>query len=185
MRPPVHHSGPTVRLASLRELDGILAVQGAAPEAAQWPRAVYAEMLQRPIQPGPGTVSGPTSGPMSIPTSGVVRAVFCAMQGELVTGFAVVAMLQLAGANECELENMAIDPVWRHRGLGRRLVEAVLAWCQERNALQLSLEVRASNSAALGLYATMGFHPVGRRFQYYTQPVEDAILMTRAPRTGP
>jgi ribosomal-protein-alanine N-acetyltransferase len=165
----------------LRELDGILAVQGSAPEAAQWSRAVYAEMLQRPMQPGPGTVSGPIPGP----TSGVVRAVFCAMQGELVTGFAVVAMLQIAGARECELENMAVDPVWRRRGLGRRLVETVLAWCQERNALQLSLEVRASNSAALGLYATMGFQPVGRRFQYYTQPVEDAVRMTWVPRMGP
>lgn len=181
MQPPSYSSGPLVRPASLRELDGILAVQGSAPGAAQWPRAVYAEMLQRPMQPGPGTVSGPISGP----TSGVVRVVFCAMQGELVTGFAVVAMLQLAGANECELENMAVDPVWRRHGLGRRLVEAVLAWCQERNALHLSLEVRASNSAARGLYATMGFHPVGRRFQYYTQPVEDAILMMRVPRTGP
>ena len=43
----------------------------------------------------------------------------------------------------------------------------------------LTLEVRPSNAAALALYRELGFQPVGRRRDFYTDPTEDALLLTK------
>lgn len=161
--------GILIRMAAPEDVDGILTVQASAPEAAQWSRAVYAEMMTASMQPGVG----------------YRRIVFAAMHTTAVIGFAVVGMLELAEAAECELENMAIAPAWRRRGLGRRLVQTVIGWCAKQKTLQVLLEVRASNTAALELYASMGFQVVGRRQNYYQQPVEDAIRMAWTPMQSP
>ncbi len=43
----------------------------------------------------------------------------------------------------------------------------------------MTLEVRPSNEAALALYRELGFQPVGRRRDFYTDPTEDALLLTK------
>ena len=43
----------------------------------------------------------------------------------------------------------------------------------------LTLEVRPSNAAALGLYRGMGYREEGRRRDFYTDPREDALLLTK------
>ncbi|HEX4022442.1 MAG TPA: GNAT family N-acetyltransferase [Acidobacteriaceae bacterium] len=155
----------SIRIATLEDVDGIVSVQASAPEAAQWSRAVYADMMTARMPPG----------------IGYRRVIFVAMHTTAILGFAVVGTLQLTEATECELENMAVAPAWRRRGLGRRLVEKAIHWCVEQKTSQVLLEVRASNIAAMELYEGMGFQHVGRRLGYYRQPSEDAMQMAWKP----
>lgn len=106
-----------------------------------------------------------------------MRMVVCVQHENRVVGFLVGLRLRLVETTECELENMAVSASHRQCGLGQRMVGALLDWCREQQAERIHLEVRASNIAALALYAKMGFSPMGRRQAYYSQPVEDAILM--------
>ena len=80
--------------------------------------------------------------------------------------------------DEGYIDNVAVLPEYRRQGLARRLIEV---YCRfgEVNLAFLTLEVRASNEAAIALYESLGFHPEGRRKDYYQKPKEDAILMTR------
>lgn len=56
--------------------------------------------------------------------------------------------------------------------------------CHRASAESVLLEVRASNQPALALYASMGFQRVGLRKRYYSNPEEDAVLMTLPLRAG-
>ena len=80
-------------------------------------------------------------------------------------------------ADEGEILNLAVAPNARRRGLGRALVEAILAALHDRGVLQAYLEVRESNAPARALYTSQGFKEVGRRRHYYRRPVEDAIVL--------
>ncbi len=164
-----------IRRATFAEIDGILAVQRAAPECAQWTRADYEEVLA-------------TSAILTVPepqSFSPRHVVLCALQGDTVVGFAVGSRLRFAETVDCELENMAVLPTHRRCGVGRDMVQALLVWSREhggpQRAMQLMLEARASNTAALELYHKMGFLPVGRRREYYSQPTDDAILMAWFP----
>lgn len=77
------------------------------------------------------------------------------------------------------IANVAVAPEWRRRGVGRQLVQALLAEAQANGLAFVTLEVRASNRAAQGLYHACGFVCVGRRPGFYQNPPEDAVLMTR------
>lgn len=78
--------------------------------------------------------------------------------------------------DEGHILDVAVDPECRGLGLGRLLVEKVLAVCREQGAEFVSLEVRPSNESAIGLYRHLGFVETGRRPRYYHDG-EDAILM--------
>ncbi len=82
-------------------------------------------------------------------------------------------------ADEGEVLNLAVDQPFQRRGFGRSLVERLLELLEERGALALYLEVRASNQPAIGLYEGFGFRPMGRRKSYYRAPREDAVTMVR------
>lgn len=75
------------------------------------------------------------------------------------------------------LEKIAVDPAWRRQGVAEAILSAYLRFGRAKLAF-LTLEVRASNEAAIGLYKKLGFEEVGRRKGYYTEPKEDAVLMT-------
>lgn len=83
-------------------------------------------------------------------------------------------------ADEGEILNLAVAPAHHRRGIGRALVEEVLARLAARGVRAVFLEVRASNTAARALYAGVGFREVGRRARYYRRPVEDAIVLRAA-----
>ena len=85
-----------------------------------------------------------------------------------------------AAADEAELANLAVVPAWHRQGIGRRLLEAVLASVRGGGAAEIWLEVRQSNTAARRLYEHAGFTEVGLRRRYYDRPVEDAIVMRRS-----
>jgi [ribosomal protein S18]-alanine N-acetyltransferase len=86
-------------------------------------------------------------------------------------------VVALDAADEGEILNLAVAEGGRRRGLGRALVEAIVAALSERGVRQVYLEVRESNAAARALYAAFGFKDVGRRQAYYRRPVEDAIIL--------
>ena len=94
---------------------------------------------------------------------------------EGVAGYSVVWVSR----EECELANLAVDPARRGRGHGALLLDAALRQAREEGLMVMFLEVRASNAAARGLYATRAFHEVGRRPMYYKNPDEDALVLRR------
>ena len=82
-------------------------------------------------------------------------------------------------AGEWELENVVVAPAARRRGIGKQLLDALLARARETNSEAVFLEVRESNTAARSLYDRAGFRQTGRRKSYYTEPAEGAILYRR------
>jgi len=86
--------------------------------------------------------------------------------------------------DEIHLNNFAIHPAWRRQGLGRALLAHVLTEAAALGAPNATLEVRASNAAAIALYEAGGFARAGLRRAYYTHPVEDALILWRG-RPGP
>jgi ribosomal-protein-alanine N-acetyltransferase len=83
--------------------------------------------------------------------------------------------------DEIHLNNFAVHPEWRRRGLGRALLAHVLAEAAALGAPKATLEVRASNAPAIALYEAGGFVRTGVRPAYYTHPVEDALILWREP----
>ena len=86
--------------------------------------------------------------------------------------------------DQAELGNIAVAPEWRGRGVGTRLLEAVIERVAERGVRELYLEVRVSNEVAQRLYRKYGFREVGRRRHYYVAPVEDALVLCKPIAAG-
>ena len=80
--------------------------------------------------------------------------------------------------DEGYISNVAVHPDARRQGIGDTLIDALAAKAAELELAFLTLEVRESNAPAIALYAKHGFHPVGKRKNYYEAPKEDAVLMT-------
>ena len=80
--------------------------------------------------------------------------------------------------DEGYIANIAVDPKWRRQGLAGELLEVYCRFAQAHLAF-LTLEVRASNEAAIALYVKHGFVQAGVRKNYYQDPKEDALIMTR------
>ena len=76
---------------------------------------------------------------------------------------------------ELHITLLAVDPAHRRRGLGRRLLRALLAEARRRGAERATLEVASGNAAALALYASVGFREAGRRRGYYRSG-DDALI---------
>ena len=81
--------------------------------------------------------------------------------------------------DEGYIDNVAVDPAFRRRGVASALLRAVTEEALRRGLRFLSLEVRAGNEAAIALYESFGFVAVGRRRGYYLRPPEDALIMTK------
>lgn len=86
--------------------------------------------------------------------------------------------------DEAELGDLAVLPEERGRGIGRWLLDRAMEEAAGRGARQLYLEVRESNEAARRMYERAGFSVAGIRPGYYSEPREDAILMTRSLTIG-
>ena len=76
---------------------------------------------------------------------------------------------------EAEVCRVAVHPSFRRQGIGKRLLSDF--FCRHEEVKTVFLEVRQGNLAAQGLYASLGFDPVGRRPRYYENPTEDAVVM--------
>lgn len=80
--------------------------------------------------------------------------------------------------DEGYISNIAVSENNRRCRIGASLVEELIAFSKEHHLSFLSLEVRKSNSVAIKLYEKMGFVSVGERKNFYTKPIEDAVIMT-------
>ena len=78
-----------------------------------------------------------------------------------------------------EITNVAILEPYRRRGLGRALLIELIRAGEEMGATAFTLEVRVSNTAAIGLYESLGFVSEGVRPGFYERPREDALIMWR------
>lgn len=79
--------------------------------------------------------------------------------------------------SEGHITNIAIHPEYRGRGLGKILIEEMIVWAKAVGILDMTLEVRKSNSVAIGLYEKHGFVSHGIRPKYYQDNGEDALIM--------
>lgn len=82
-------------------------------------------------------------------------------------------------ADEGYICNVAVSKSARGQGFGKIIVNKLIECSRSKNLSFLSLEVRASNSVAINLYAGLGFKNMGVRKKFYTSPSEDAIIMTK------
>jgi len=80
--------------------------------------------------------------------------------------------------DEAHVANLAVAPMYRFLGLGRRLLLLSIGEARRRQARWLGLEVRPSNAAALALYQGLGFRLTGVRKRYYRDNGEDALVLT-------
>lgn len=80
--------------------------------------------------------------------------------------------------DEGYISNVAVSPSRRREGIADMLLTELRARAGEKGLSFLTLEVRLGNLAAQSLYKKHGYTEVGRRKGYYSQPKEDAVLMT-------
>lgn len=79
--------------------------------------------------------------------------------------------------DEAEILNLGVVPARQRQGVGRTLVQGMLAQLRQGGVTTVFLEVRESNAVARRLYGSLGFADVGRRRHYYRLPTEDAVIL--------
>jgi len=146
-------------LSDDQDLDGILEVEGES-FSNPWTRDMYVWELQN----------------RSVCHIFIVRAPECR-----VAGFCACWLV----FDEVHINNVAIRPTYRGMGMGTALLQHVLAEGRRLGARRATLEVRASNVGARRLYERLGFYMAGTRRNYYTSPVEDALILWRDDGANP
>ncbi len=106
-----------------------------------------------------------------------VTRIYVIRMGDLVAGYAATWFLP----GELHINNLAIRPGFRRQHLASHLLDCVLAAAAAAGCVRATLEVRRSNDAARALYERFGFQLAGIRPDYYTNPVEDALVLWREP----
>ena len=84
-----------------------------------------------------------------------------------------------ASAGELHINNVAVRESYRRNGIGRLLLNQTIEEGKRLGAATAFLEVRSGNSAAQALYEKCGFKAIARRPRYYSEPLEDAVVMSR------
>jgi ribosomal-protein-alanine N-acetyltransferase len=79
--------------------------------------------------------------------------------------------------DEAHVTNIAVRASHRGQGLGKRLLQELMRTAHWLGALRMTLEVRVTNETAKSLYQRMGFYPSGIRPAYYSDNMEDALIM--------
>jgi ribosomal-protein-alanine N-acetyltransferase len=100
------------------------------------------------------------------------RSVLAEVNG-MIAGYVLFWLLP----DEIDIHNIAVQSEYRRRGLGRLLLDQVIARAQRRLSVRVTLEVRVSNIPARKLYESMGFVAAGVRKGYYSDNGEDALAM--------
>lgn len=95
--------------------------------------------------------------------------------GDAVIGFAGLAVLGAVA----DVQTIAVGPAARGRGLGRRLLAALVERAEAERVEGVMLEVRADNAPARALYESFGFEQISVRRGYYQPGGVDAVIMRR------
>jgi ribosomal-protein-alanine acetyltransferase len=136
------------------DLTSVYMIQAKCPQAAQWRREDYLHLARDP--------------------GGMILV--AEIEGASATDVAGFAAFQRV-MDEAELRNIAIDPSHQRRGFARALLDAGIPALQGFGVRQLFLEVRASNQPAVAFYQAAGFQLLYTRHEYYSDPIEDALVM--------
>ena len=156
-----------IRPGTVADIPHILEVERQSATAGHWTEQQYRQAFQPENQARLVLVAAEASAPRAAGQSSV--------KGSGILGFLVAHHL----SPEWELENIVVAPALRQRGIGKRLLEALLGAARDTDSSAVFLEVRESNKAARILYEGSGFEQTGRRPSYYASPSEDAILYRR------
>ena len=141
------------RLATPADLDGVLAIEDASfnnPTTREW----YEAELLRP----------------EVCYIYVLRTAECPVA-------AFCAFWRVA--DQIHINNLAVRPELRGQGLAGGLLAEIMREAERLGATSATLEVRRSNVPARQLYVKAGFVEAGVRRNYYTKPVEDALVLVR------
>jgi len=153
-----------IRHATAEDIPAIMDLERACPTAAHWSEAQYRQAFE-------------ASGPGRIVFVAVSEGQPTPADAEASPDTAFAAFLVARRvAPDWELENIVVAPEARRKGLGKRLLEALLVHTGETNSESVFLEVRESSVAARALYEEVGFQQVGTRKSYYSNPLEAAIV---------
>lgn len=85
--------------------------------------------------------------------------------------------------DECYITNVAVREGFRRRGFAEALVRNAVKISEENKCYFITLEVRKSNEKAISLYSKCGFEILGERKDFYTEPKENAYIMTKYTET--
>ena len=142
-----------VRPGSAADIPRFVEIAAHSVTSAQWSQGQYMQLFApSPVQP---------------------RLTLVVEEDGQVVGFIVGRLIQ----KECEIENVAVHGSARRRGLGSRLLGEFLDLIRSRGGQEIWLEVRESNLAARTLYERWAFVETGRRKQYYSDPLEGALIL--------
>jgi [ribosomal protein S18]-alanine N-acetyltransferase len=154
----VEEAGTRVNIRPLgsEDVGAVMRIQGLCPEIAQWSVWDYERVARGDMAAWVATSEAREDA-----------------AGKNVAGFLVARRI----ASDLEVLNFAVQPAARRQGIGAALLKVALDWGRSFRAENALLEVRASNSAAIKFYEKHGFQGAGRRPNYYTAPIEDALLL--------
>ncbi|HNW16857.1 MAG TPA: ribosomal protein S18-alanine N-acetyltransferase [bacterium] len=102
--------------------------------------------------------------------------IFCHLENGLPEGFLILSEV----LDEAEIIQVAVRKESTGRGIGTQLVKEVAEYCKSNGVRKIFLEVRVSNRSAEKIYLKNGFEKVGMRRSYYSNPVEDALIMAKS-----
>ena len=140
----------TLRVMQPEDLAAVCAIEQQV-QYAPWSEKLFADGLQRH------------------------RCIVAINQQHQIVGFSIVQFI----VDEAHLLNIAVEPNQQKQGIGKLLLDDVLANSQQQKATTIFLEVRDSNQRAIQLYQAAGFNEIGLRKNYYpsAQGKEHAVIM--------
>lgn len=141
------------RITESEDLDAVAALE-AATFTNPWTR----EMLERELR-----------------QSDVARVYVLRLPNHRVAAFCACWVVY----DEVHINTLAVDPALRRQGLATLLLRRLLDEAAKEGATGAFLEVRRSNDIAQRLYESLGFAVTGTRRNYYTQPEEDALILSK------
>ena len=142
-----------IRHLVFAELDTILSITAASPEASQWVRADYERFLD----------------------DGAPGSCLVAVLDNAVVGFICFRVV----SDEAEVLNLAVSPSARRGGVASSLLADAIRTSRQRGGHRMFLEVRDTNQAAIRFYERHGFRLTARRHGYYSSPLADALVLAR------
>lgn len=169
---------PLIRGATLHDIAAILQLERGCETAAHWSEEQYREAIEQADHlPERFVVVAEIDDSLVRASNAKIPAL--SPQEARRRGTPVGFLVARRAEREWELENIAVAPKFRGQGIGRQLLDGLLAHAKEAKNAAIFLEVRESNAAARTLYERAGFRQNGRRKLYYSDPAEDAVLYSR------
>jgi ribosomal-protein-alanine N-acetyltransferase len=137
------------------DIDGVMKIAEVTNHAPRWGRTAYVAAIDQENQPRRVTL-------------------VAERDGATLAGFVVAAVLP---GGEAELESIVTALPHQRRGVARELFAKLKHELRRQGVREVFLEVREANHSAQEFYRFLGFREEGRRRGYYSDPVEDAVLM--------